>query len=85
MGQMVSISNVPQQGKVLYMIIYCIKFEQWRIQDFPEEGANPWVWDKNLLFDQILAENCIEIKEIGLMGHTHCMGPRQGQGPGRVQ
>ena len=27
---------------------------QWRIQDFPDEGANPWVWGKNLLFGNIL-------------------------------
>ena len=21
---------------------------QWRIQDFPDEGANPWVWGKKI-------------------------------------
>ena len=28
-------------------------------------SANPWVRGKNLLFDKILAENCMKMKEIG--------------------
>ena len=31
---------------------------------FATRGANPWVWGKNLLFDNILAENCMKMKEI---------------------
>ena len=33
---------------------------QWRIQDFPDKGANPWVWGKN----------CMKIKEIGPGAHA---------------
>ena len=36
---------------------------------FPRQGANPWVWAKNLLFGKIFAKrpdkNCIKMKEIG--------------------
>ena len=35
---------------------------QWRIQYFPEGGANPW--GKNLLFDKTFAENCMKMKDI---------------------
>ena len=28
-------------------------------------GAKSWVWDKNLLFRKIFAENCMKMKEIG--------------------
>ena len=38
---------------------------QWWIQDFPDGGANLWVWRKNLLFGKISAENCMKMKEIG--------------------
>ena len=34
---------------------------QWKIQDFPDGGAN---W----LFDQIFAENCMEMKEFEMRG-----------------
>ena len=31
-------------------------------------GANPWVWSKNLLFENIFAENCMKMKEFGWGG-----------------
>ena len=36
---------------------------KWRIQDFPEESANPQSGCVNLLFCKFLAENCIKMKE----------------------
>ena len=36
---------------------------QWRIQDFPDGGANP-KGNTNLLFDQLFPENCMKMKEI---------------------
>ena len=36
---------------------------QWRIQDFPKEGANPQGGIANLLFGQKFPENCIKMKE----------------------
>ena len=42
---------------------------QWLIQNFPYGDANPRVWDKNLLFGKILAENWMKIKKLdGDMG-----------------
>ena len=40
------------------------EWTQWRIYDFPEEGANPIVRGANLLFGKISAKNCMKIKEI---------------------
>ena len=37
----------------------------FRISQTEEEGANPWVWAENLLFDKIFAENCMKINKIG--------------------
>ena len=28
------------------------------------QGGQPWVWDKNLLFNKIFPENCMKMKEI---------------------
>ena len=47
---------------------------QWRIQDFPNVGGNPWVWGENLLFGKIFAENCRRKKEIGPGGAS--LAPR---------
>ena len=44
---------------------------QWRIQDFPEGGANPWDWGKNLLFGKIFAENCMKMKDNQGGGSAH--------------
>ena len=38
---------------------------QWWIQDFPDGGANLWVWRKKPIIWQISAENCMKMKEIG--------------------
>ena len=38
---------------------------QWRIQDFPQEGAPT---PKNLLFSWFFAENCMKMKEFGPPG-----------------
>ena len=37
----------------------------WRIQDFPEEGANPRGGGANLLFYKIVAQNFMQMKGIG--------------------
>ena len=34
-------------------------------RSFQMGGTNPWVWDKNLLFEKILGENHLKMKEIG--------------------
>ena len=41
---------------------------QWRIQDFPDGGTNPWVWTENLLFAKIFAKTWMKMKEIGPKG-----------------
>ena len=38
--------------------------QQWQIQNFPEGVTNLWAWTKKLLFDKLLAENCMKMKEI---------------------
>ena len=40
----------------------------WRIQGFPNgmRGVNPCVLGKNLFLEQIFAEKCMKMKEIGL-------------------
>ena len=52
------------------------EYNQWRIQNFPYGDANPWVWDKNLLFGKILAENCMKMKKIS---------PKVGRGRGSLK
>ena len=54
-------------------IIYVLETKPVEIDTYSGEsvisqtrGANPSVWSKNLLFDTIFAENCINMKEIGL-------------------
>ena len=43
---------------------------------FPRRGgATPWVWGKNLLFDKIFAENCMEMAEIGPRGGAFLAPP----------
>ena len=49
---------------------------QWQIQDFLNWGANPWLWDKKLMFGRIFAENFMKMKEIGSRGgHTSLIAP----------
>ena len=51
--------------------LHIISVNQWRIQDFPDGAVNPWIWGKNLSFDKIFPENCIEKKEFGRgVAHT---------------
>ena len=38
---------------------------QWRIQDFPEEGAPTPRWGRQLLFSPKIPENCMKMKEFG--------------------
>ena len=38
-------------------------FKQWRIQDFLDGSTNPQDGGANLLFGQILPENCMKMKE----------------------
>ena len=38
-------------------------FNQWRIQDFPDGGANLQGGGTNLLFDPIFPDNCNKTKE----------------------
>ena len=38
---------------------------QWRIQDFPQGGANSQSGFANLLFCKFFAENCMGMKEFG--------------------
>ena len=39
----------------LWRAIFEFSLVQWRIQDFPDEDANPWDWGENLLFGKIFA------------------------------
>ena len=48
-----------------------IVLKQWRIQDFPEWGANSQSGCANLLFCKFFVENCMRMKEFGPRG-----GPR---------
>ena len=49
-----------------FQTIYLLELlSQWRIQDFPQEGAPT---RKNLLFSRFFAENCMKMKEFGPPG-----------------
>ena len=48
---------------VTELVVSGTQCNQWLIQNFPYGDANPWVWDKNLLFGKILAENCMKMKK----------------------
>ena len=41
------------------------KSKSWPVAgpEFPRPGGQPWVWDKNLLFNNIFPENCMKMKE----------------------
>ena len=41
---------------------------QWRIQDFPDGEGQAREMCANILFDNIFAENCMKMKEIGPRG-----------------
>ena len=61
-------------GRIIAGSFFDIEFmrcfvDQWRIQDFPNEGTNPWVCGKSLLYGTIFADSCMEIKEIGTGGN----------------
>ena len=38
---------------------------EWRMQDFPDGVTNPRWRNDNLLYCNIFAEKCVEMKEIG--------------------
>ena len=37
-------------------------------QEFPRKAAKSLIWGKNLLFNDIFAENCLKLKEIVALG-----------------
>ena len=51
-------------------------FYQWRIQDFPEEGAPTTKvgGGANLLFGQNFPENCMKMDEFGPREGARCPG-----------
>ena len=57
-------------AKICHNIRFATAFEpcpppKWRIHDFPDRGCQPLNLGQNLLFDRIIAENCMKMKEIG--------------------
>ena len=54
-------------GKNDLVVCVCVRVGvQWRIQDFPDGGANTQGGCANLSFGQIFPENSMKMKEIGL-------------------
>ena len=47
------------------IVIFIITYVQWRIQDFPQGGAQT---PKIAIIFQIFAENCMKMKEFGPPG-----------------
>ena len=50
-------------------------WKQWRIQGFPEGGANSQNGCANQLFCNFFAKNCIKMKEFGLQGDARPWRP----------
>ena len=61
--------------RLLYLTCSKQKYFQWRIQDFPECGANPRGENSRLSFDKHFAQNCMKIKELGPIGDVGSLCP----------
>ena len=52
----------------VFVPIYNHIGNQWQIHVFPDRGTNSWGGAKTYYLARFFAENCIEVKEIGLRG-----------------
>ena len=60
-------------------LLWILIKEQSRIQDFPDGGANPWVWGKNLLLAWVLPKTAWKWKKLNREGvrpwHPQILNP----------